>query len=246
MDDQQSKIINDLTAELNNYEEKLNTIFKELNWDIDTITEYEKEASNLVTCPFDNGHKVQEKSYKDHYKRCELKYHGIKDEKRKRRQLPSSQFFYEQSPIVISLVQNPAPDESFSSVRQPLSVSQRLGSYLADIDLSNKIRQEQHKPVRDEYKDFDEVWEALQRMKEQQNQGQKSRAELLAEMRDYKRRRKSYRAKNISITNRTATQVHHDLIAAFTEDYKLLHEFGDMLLDAVRDEGHNDKHVMSR
>ena len=42
---------------------------------------------------------------------------------------------------------------------------------------------------------------------EQQNQGQKSRAELLAEMRDYKRRRKSYRAKNISITKRTTTQV---------------------------------------
>src|SRR6185369_2937978 len=58
-----------------------------------------------------------------------------------------------------------APDESFSSVRQPLSVSQRLGSYLTDIDLSNKIRQEQHRPVRDEYKNFDEVWEALQRMK---------------------------------------------------------------------------------
>ena len=42
MDDQRSKIINDLTAELNDYEDKLNTIFKELNWDVDTITEYEK------------------------------------------------------------------------------------------------------------------------------------------------------------------------------------------------------------
>jgi len=67
--------------------------------------------------------------------------------------------------IYANTVLHIAPDESFSSVRQPLSVSQRLGSYLADIDLSNKIRQEQHKPVRDEYKDFDEVWEALQRMK---------------------------------------------------------------------------------
>ena len=41
----------------------------------------------------------------------------------------------------------------------------------------------------------------------EQNQGQKTREELLAEQRDYKRRRKSYRAKNIKITQRTPTQV---------------------------------------
>ncbi|CAG8808699.1 24007_t:CDS:2, partial [Gigaspora rosea] len=58
-----------------------------------------------------------------------------------------------------------------------------------------------------------------------ENQGQKSRTELLAEQRDYKRRRKSYRAKNIKITQRTPTQVHRDLIAAYMEDFKLLREF---------------------
>jgi len=35
----------------------------------------------------------------------------------------------------------------------------------------------------------------------------KSKAQLYAEQRDYKRRRKSYRAKNIRITKRTPTQV---------------------------------------
>ncbi|XP_068705639.1 U11/U12 small nuclear ribonucleoprotein 48 kDa protein-like [Montipora foliosa] len=44
-------------------------------------------------------------------------------------------------------------------------------------------------------------------------QGQpKSRYELLAEQRDYKRRRQSYRAKNVHITKRSAVEVMRDLI----------------------------------
>src|SRR6185436_14419378 len=56
---------------------------------------------------------------------------------------------------------------------------------------------------------------------EQQNQGQKSRAELLAEMRNYKRRRKSYRAKNISITKRTTTEVFIDFFFDFVGGIEL-------------------------
>ncbi|KAJ7376358.1 Small nuclear ribonucleoprotein [Desmophyllum pertusum] len=48
--------------------------------------------------------------------------------------------------------------------------------------------------------------------KDTQGDESKSRFEVLAEQRDYKRRRQSYRAKNVHITKRSAVEVMRDLI----------------------------------
>ncbi|RUO96187.1 hypothetical protein BC936DRAFT_142460 [Jimgerdemannia flammicorona] len=55
----------------------------------------------------------------------------------------------------------------------------------------------------------------------QQTQSEKTRAELLAEQRDYKRRRKSYRAK---VTHKTPIEIQRDIINAYMQDFQLLQE----------------------
>lgn len=116
-----------------------------------------------------------------------------------------------------------------------LTVDQRLQKYEKEIGMCDQIREQHQQQKKDIYQNFDQVWETIQKMKGtylecflrvffslmiflhfvifiEQSQGQKTREELLAEQRDYKRRRKSYRAKNIKITQRTPTQVKYYLM----------------------------------
>ncbi|CAG8593254.1 13210_t:CDS:10 [Ambispora gerdemannii] len=227
-DNNRDSYITELTKQLDDYDQKLDKLLKELSWSREFLKSREEETQNWVICPFDASHKVPNKSYEAHYKRCELKYHGIKKERGVQRQLPSSTFYYKDAPSVISLLET---DESRRATRaaphigQSLTVEQRLSEYLKDLSDSNQIRLTHHdRQKHDVYQNFDEVWENLQKFKEQ-NQGSKSREELLAEQRDYKRRRKSYRAKNIKVTQRTPTLIHRDIIVAYMEDFKLLREF---------------------
>ncbi|MEQ2210498.1 hypothetical protein XENOCAPTIV_014489, partial [Xenoophorus captivus] len=52
---------------------------------------------------------------------------------------------------------------------------------------------------------------------EEQNEP-KSHLELMAEMRDYKRRRQSYRAKNVHITKKSYTEVIREVISVHSEE----------------------------
>ncbi|CAG8531429.1 2227_t:CDS:2 [Acaulospora morrowiae] len=226
---ERQELIQSYENQIDEYEKKFEELLTELSWDFETLKIRKQETDGLMTCPFNAAHKVPVKSYERHHKSCELKQYGITSERGRRKQVPSSAFFYQNSPVVLSLnkeeLQKTAADGSAnSSVGQGLTVSQRLEEYEKEMAAFNRIRSERKQQRRDDYQNFDEIWEAVQK-KKGENQGYKSRAELLAEQRDYKRRRKSYRAKNIKITQRTPTQVHRDLIAAYMEDFKLLKEF---------------------
>ncbi|CAG8591831.1 7023_t:CDS:2 [Diversispora eburnea] len=211
---------------------------EQLSWDIESLRILHQEFDSFITCSFNAAHKVPIKSYEQHHIRCELKHHGIISESgRKRKQVPSSTFFYRKAPAVLSLdkeelQKTAAYGSANNNVGQSLTVGQRLEEYEKEMAMFNSIRAENKQQKRDEYQNFDAIWEAVQKKKGKktlkalsENSGQKSRAELLAEQRDYKRRRKSYRAKNIRITQRTPTQIHRDLIAAYMEDFILLNEF---------------------
>ena len=45
--------------------------------------------------------------------------------------------------------------------------------------------------------------------------------EILAKQRDYKRRRQTYRAKNVHITKRTPKQISKELVELFMSQYSL-------------------------
>ncbi|RHZ54164.1 hypothetical protein Glove_429g36 [Diversispora epigaea] len=226
---ERQELIESYQNQLNEYDKKLKELLAELSWDIESLGILHQEFNSFITCSFNAAHKVPIKSYEQHHTRCELKHHGIISEGGRRKQVPSSTFFYRKSPAVLSLdkeelQKTAAYGSANNNVGQSLTVSQRLEEYEKEMAMFNSIRAENKQQKRDEYQNFDAIWEAVQK-KKGENSGQKSRAELLAEERDYKRRRKSYRAKNIRITQRTPTQIHRDLIAAYMEDFILLNEF---------------------
>ncbi|KAM7425004.1 hypothetical protein ABFA07_023508 [Porites harrisoni] len=87
-----------------------------------------------------------------------------------------------------------------------LSPQQRLAVYEHVVEVS-KAKREGPK------EDLDaELDPNLNQSKDEENSLPKSRFEVLAEQRDYKRRRQSYRAKNVHITKRSAVDVMRDLI----------------------------------
>jgi len=99
-------------------------------------------------------------------------------------------------------------DIAYIENRTPLIVT--LPSTISPLDYSSiedyalKIRNE---------RGVAEPTEVIQQIeKSKQGDRQKSTLELLAEKRDYKRRRQTYRAKNTHLTKRTPTQVARDII----------------------------------
>ncbi|KAK9720259.1 hypothetical protein K7432_004276 [Basidiobolus ranarum] len=147
------------------------------------------------------------------------------DESSNHSQLPAQVFSVE--PVLDStgdnLVYNLLDHQPHSQPSTALSVAQRRKEYEYLIQASKYIRELHGRDDQNIYEGFEEALERAKLIKEQ-NQKRKSKADLLAEQRDYKRRRKSYRAKNVRITQRTPNQIHRDLIAAYMEDFELLND----------------------
>jgi len=86
--------------------------------------------------------------------------------------------------------------------------------YLQDVESANSIRS-----TRGSFNDLSfDYFRTSQKQKDEEMGKKKSWLEIEAEKRDYKRRRMSYRAKNVHITKRTPSQVARDLINARMEE----------------------------
>ncbi|EDV20454.1 uncharacterized protein TRIADDRAFT_61126 [Trichoplax adhaerens] len=85
---------------------------------------------------------------------------------------------------------------------------QRLAIYEDIIKRVNAMKPKTRATLEELQIDFDTIQELCNNNTDKT----KSHLEVLAEQRDYKRRRQTYRAKNVHITKRTPTQVHRDLI----------------------------------
>ncbi|CAG8772510.1 18483_t:CDS:2, partial [Gigaspora rosea] len=76
---ERQELIQTYENQLEEYYKKFEELLSELSWDIESLKIREQEIKSTTTCPFNPAHKVPTKSYDKHYKRCELKYHGITD-----------------------------------------------------------------------------------------------------------------------------------------------------------------------
>lgn len=95
-----------------------------------------------------------------------------------------------------------------------LSVADRLALYDHVVDvLAHQRNQAQSSSNEDLYVD---LVKKLQKDEEQNEP--KTHLELIAEMRDYKRRRQSYRAKNVHITKKSYTEVIREVISVHSEE----------------------------
>ncbi|XP_066480568.1 U11/U12 small nuclear ribonucleoprotein 48 kDa protein [Tiliqua scincoides] len=193
-----------------------------------------------VSCPYDANHQMPKSSLEKHLMSCRLrKLEYSRDEET---EMYDSTFFYEQAKIPTVLmdknlqfhiIKQAAARESgsycpgaFSSL--PVEVPQNHKRYICDLTQADRLAiydyvlaETKNQRSRSQLTENDSDLFVDLAAKVNQDDGQKgpkSHLEILAEMRDYKRRRQSYRAKNVHITKKSYTEVIRDVIGVHMEE----------------------------
>ncbi|XP_072008648.1 U11/U12 small nuclear ribonucleoprotein 48 kDa protein [Engystomops pustulosus] len=243
-----------LLQELKDFTERcrsrLTLLLHELGW--------EQEAPGgdreIVVCPHDSNHIMPRSSLEKHVVLCERRRNGYNKEEA---DVEDSEFFYEKSKItsiiidkykqfqVIKDAKNSAPassehkswhknDYSSSAAEVPLNhkraicdltAADRLAVYDYVLLETKKQRPAHEQNASDLFEDL-----TAKISQDDEQKCPKSHLEIMAEMRDYKRRRQSYRAKNVHITKKSYTEIIRDVINVHME------ELSSKWQDEIRDE----------
>uniref|UniRef100_UPI00398ED4FE U11/U12 small nuclear ribonucleoprotein 48 kDa protein isoform X2 n=1 Tax=Pristiophorus japonicus TaxID=55135 RepID=UPI00398ED4FE len=199
----------------------------------------------MVTCPFDADHRLSKSSLEKHVASCRLRKLGYSREEEAEMYDPS--FAYEKTLVptfkmdkdlqtqIIQQARNNAPlgkeervfsQGDYSSV--PLEVPENHQRFICDLTPADRLAIYDHviketsqqrtksSSVENDSDLYVDLAAKLSRDDEQK--GPKSHLEILAEMRDYKRRRQSYRAKNVHITKKSYTEIIKDVINVHMEE----------------------------
>ncbi|XP_065608130.1 U11/U12 small nuclear ribonucleoprotein 48 kDa protein isoform X1 [Cyrtonyx montezumae] len=196
-----------------------------------------------VPCPYDAHHRVPRASLERHAASCRLRKMGYSAEEQA--EMYDSRFFYENLKVPTVAMDK---DLQFRIVQQARAQSAKEGigytegSYSSlpvevpqnhkrsTCDLTQADRLALYDYVVEETKkqrsrsqitenDSDLFVDLAAKITQDDSQkGPKSHLEILAEMRDYKRRRQSYRAKNVHITKKSYTEVIRDVIGVHMEE----------------------------
>ncbi|XP_056457255.1 U11/U12 small nuclear ribonucleoprotein 48 kDa protein-like [Gadus chalcogrammus] len=225
--------LQELTKFTENCQKQLNDILETLGWS----PEYDGSAQEtMVQCPFDPNHRIPVRSLERHKSSCSLSKMGYSAEEQEG--MYDSSVCYEKSNIrsvtmdeatqqqVILKARAAAPLMRMEGVfwqgeytSQPLDVPQNHKRALCDLTVADRLalydhvtgelNQQQQEAAANE----DLYVDLVAKLKRDEQQGEpKSHLELMAEKRDYKRRRQSYRAKNVHITKKSYTEVIREVI----------------------------------
>ncbi|KAM4579586.1 U11/U12 small nuclear ribonucleoprotein 48 kDa protein [Odontesthes bonariensis] len=225
----------DCLQELKEFTEKckkqINDIFETLGWSLDYKAPNQEP---MEQCPYDPGHRVPVRTMEKHKTSCRLRKMGYSAEEQAEMYDPS--VCYENSKIrsftmdkstqhqVILQARSAAPLMRMEGVfwqgqysGQPVDVPQNHKRAVCDLTVADRLALYDH--VVSQQKEatsstnedlYVDLVSKLQKGEEQNEP--KSHLELMAEMRDYKRRRQSYRAKNVHITKKSYTEVIREVI----------------------------------
>ncbi|XP_008321151.1 U11/U12 small nuclear ribonucleoprotein 48 kDa protein [Cynoglossus semilaevis] len=220
-----------------NCRKQLEKVFETLGWNLLHTQEFMKP------CPYDGGHRVSFKNMEKHKICCGLKKMGYSAEEQAEMVDPS--VCYQNSRVrsfildksaqqqVILQARSAAPmmkmegvfwqgQFSSQSVDVPqnhkravcdLTVADRLALYNHVINVLSQKKEAPSSSNDDLYVDLVSKLKKAEEEKEP-----KTHLELMAEMRDYKRRRQSYRAKNVHITKKSYTEVIREVINVHSEE----------------------------
>ncbi|XP_029361072.1 U11/U12 small nuclear ribonucleoprotein 48 kDa protein [Echeneis naucrates] len=229
--------IQELTEFAESCRKQLNDFFERLGWSPD----YRKEP--LEQCPYDPDHWVPTRSMEKHKASCRLRKMGYSAEELAEMYDPS--VCYENSSVrsftmdkatqhqVILQARSAAPLMRMEGVfwqgqysGQPVDVPQNHKRAVCDLTVADRLALYDHViGVLGQQKDaasssnedlYVDLVSKLQKDDEQNEP--KTHLELMAEMRDYKRRRQSYRAKNVHITKKSYTEVIREVINVHSEE----------------------------
>ncbi|XP_031723311.1 U11/U12 small nuclear ribonucleoprotein 48 kDa protein [Anarrhichthys ocellatus] len=220
--------LQELTDFTENCKKQLNDVFETLGWSKD----YKQDA--MEQCPYDSNHRVPVTSMEKHKASCSRRKMGYSAEEEAEMFDPS--VCYENNSVrsftmdkltqhqVILQARSAAPLMRMEGVfwqgqysGQPVDVPQNHKRAVCDLTVADRLALFDH--VVSQRKEaasssnedlYVDLVSKLQRDEEQNEP--KTHLELMAEMRDYKRRRQSYRAKNVHITKKSYTEVIREVI----------------------------------
>ncbi|GAA6217172.1 U11/U12 small nuclear ribonucleoprotein 48 kDa protein [Lates japonicus] len=229
--------LQELTEFTENCKKQLNDIFESLGWSPD----YKQEA--VEQCPYDPDHIVPVRSMEKHKASCRLRKMGYSAEEQAEMYDPS--VCYENTSVrsftmdkstqhqVILQARSAAPLMKMEGVfwqgqysGQPVDVPQNHKRTLCDLTVADRLalydhvvgvfgqqREAASSSNEDLYVDL-----VSKLQKDDKQNEPKTHLELMAEMRDYKRRRQSYRAKNVHITKKSYTEVIREVINVHSDE----------------------------
>ncbi|KAH9383673.1 hypothetical protein HPB48_025439 [Haemaphysalis longicornis] len=202
-------------------EKQLNAILESLKWSKDDVL----KKTGYVMCPYDPGHTMPAASLNAHLDLCAYLREGYSRQE-KEAAPPSSHFFYTNStsvvPVLIDMetqtkiitnaaLRGDVPAEVCQKVKSgvPLTMErcfseltppERFAIYDHVVERGKATNKTSSVRLEDLQVDFEKKPTA-------DEQRPPSQLELKSQMRDYKRRRQSYRAKNVHITRKTYTEL---------------------------------------
>ncbi|XP_034066340.1 U11/U12 small nuclear ribonucleoprotein 48 kDa protein [Gymnodraco acuticeps] len=233
MEERQERL-RELTEFTENCKDKLNHILERLGWSLD----YKQEL--MEQCPYDSHHRVPARSLEKHKASCSLRKMGYSAEEEAEMLDPS--VCYENSTVrsftmdkssqqqVILQARSAAPLMRMEGVfwqgqysGQPVDVPQNHKRAVCDLTVADRLALYDHVVLSQQKEDAsnneDLYVDLVSKLQKDDDQNEpKTHLELMAEMRDYKRRRQSYRAKNVHITKKSYTEVIREVISVHSQE----------------------------
>ncbi|XP_039662468.1 U11/U12 small nuclear ribonucleoprotein 48 kDa protein [Perca fluviatilis] len=230
--------LQELTEFTENCKKQLNDIFETLGWSLD-----DSNQEAMEQCPYDPNHRVPVRSMEKHKASCRLRKLGYSAEEEAEMFDPS--VCYENSSVrsftmdkstqhqVILQARSAAPLMRMEGVfwqgqytGQPVDVPENHKRAVCDLTVADRLALYDHvvgvlnQQTEAASSSNDDLYVDLvsKLQKDEQQNEPKTHLELMAEMRDYKRRRQSYRAKNVHITKKSYTEVIREVINVHSEE----------------------------
>nr|XP_036301887.1 U11/U12 small nuclear ribonucleoprotein 48 kDa protein isoform X5 [Pipistrellus kuhlii] len=198
----------------------LEEVTSSLGWSLDRLDPGEEAAAEdeVVICPYDFNHHMPKSSLAKHMVSCRLRKLGYTKEEEDK--MYNSEFFYENMkiPSITLRIYSSLPVEVPLNHKRfvcDLTQADRLALYDFVIEETKKKRSDSQIIENDSDLFVDLAAKVNQ---DNSRKSPKSYLEILAEVRDYKRRRQSYRAKNVHITKKSYTEVIRDVINVHMEE----------------------------
>ncbi|XP_017283985.1 U11/U12 small nuclear ribonucleoprotein 48 kDa protein [Kryptolebias marmoratus] len=232
LQDRQERL-QELTEFTEKCKKQLNEIFETLGWSRDS-KDFNQEP--MGQCPYDPHHKVPVRTMEKHKASCQLRKMGYSAEEQAEMLDPS--VCYDKSNIrsfsmdkstqhqVILQARSAAPLMKMEGVfwqgqysGQPVDVPQNHKRAVCDLTVADRLALYDHvigilSQQKESASNEDLYVDLVSKLRKGEEQNEpKSHLELMAEMRDYKRRRQSYRAKNVHITKKSYTEVIREVIS---------------------------------
>ncbi|KAM4601442.1 U11/U12 small nuclear ribonucleoprotein 48 kDa protein [Polymixia lowei] len=229
------KRLQELTEFTENCKKQLDDIFETLGWSQDY------KGSNqepMEECPFDPNHRVPVRTMEKHKASCQLRHMNYTPEEQA--EMYDSSVCYENTNIRSFIMDKATQHQAILQARaaaplmrmegvfwqgqysgQPVEVPQNHKRSVCDLTVADRLALYDHvitatSQQRDQAASSsnDDLYvDLVAKLKKGDEQNEpKSHLELMAEMRDYKRRRQSYRAKNVHITKKSYTEVIREVI----------------------------------